>query len=75
MAAALFYFYNLETVPVSGRRRFNCYGDGDSSLSHQQVKRVIYETERQGLRILSEYDLRYGDPFSQRGIIDKPLGR
>lgn len=59
MAAAVFYLYNLETVPISGRRRFNCYGDGDSSLSDQQVKRVIYETERQGLRILSEYDPRY----------------
>ena len=59
VAAAIFYFSNLETVPVSGRRRFNCYGDGDSALSDQQVKRVIYETEGQGLRILPEHDLRY----------------
>lgn len=61
IAAAIFYFSNLESVPVSGRRRFNCYGDGVSTLSDQQVRRVIYETEKQGLRILPEYDLRYGD--------------
>lgn len=75
VAAAIFYVCNLETVPVSGRRRFNCYGDGDSSLSDQQVKRVIYETERQGLRILPEHDLRYGDTSDSKGIVDSPLGR
>ena len=26
-SALVFYFSNLETVPVSGRRRFNCYSD------------------------------------------------
>lgn len=63
IAAAIFYGANLESVPISGRRRFNCYGDGVSTLSDQQVKRVIYETEKQGLRILPEHDLRYGDSY------------
>jgi hypothetical protein len=59
VAATIFYFANLETVPISGRKRFNCYGDGVSTLADQQVKRVIYETEQQGLHFLPEYDPRY----------------
>ena len=61
LAAVIFYFQNRETVPVSGRKRFNCYGDGVSKLSDQMVKRVMYEAERQGHRILPEHDHRYGN--------------
>lgn len=74
IAAAIFYVANLEFVPVSGRRRFNCYGDGVSTLSDQQVKRVIYETEKHGLRILPEYDLRYGDSYISRPAVNNPPG-
>ncbi|SPO05798.1 related to OMA1 - metalloendopeptidase of the mitochondrial inner membrane [Cephalotrichum gorgonifer] len=59
MGAGIFYFSNRESVPISGRKRFNCYGDGaSSSLSEQQVRRVMYEIEMQGLRILPAHDPR-----------------
>jgi len=57
--AAIFYFSNLETVPVSGRTRFNCYSDesvrktGDASYNM-----LMYEMERQGARFLSDWDPR-----------------
>lgn len=70
IAAGIFYFSNLESVPVSGRRRFNCYGDGVSTLSNQHVKRVIYEAEKQGLRILPENDPRYGSRSSHVEVLD-----
>jgi len=56
----VFYFANVESVPVSGRKRFNCYGDGVSTLSDQQLKRIMYDIESQGLRVLPENDYRYG---------------
>ena len=59
LGAAGFYFSNIQTVPVSGRRRFNCYSDATvESLSDQQVKRIEYEVERQGGRFLSDWDWR-----------------
>lgn len=59
LGAVGFYFSNIQTVPVSGRRRFNCYSDATvESLSDQQVKRIEYEVERQGGRFLSDWDWR-----------------
>ncbi|KKF93250.1 Mitochondrial metalloendopeptidase OMA1 [Ceratocystis platani] len=45
-------------LPVSGRRRFNYYGDGGGSVVEQQVKRIEYEVERQGGSFLPEWDPR-----------------
>ncbi|PKS08875.1 hypothetical protein jhhlp_003487 [Lomentospora prolificans] len=58
LGAAVFYFANVEAVPISGRKRFNCYGDGVSTLSDQQLKRILYEIEGQGLRLLPGHDYR-----------------
>ncbi|KAL2758066.1 hypothetical protein ACRALDRAFT_1074814 [Sodiomyces alcalophilus JCM 7366] len=58
-AAVIFYFSNLQTVPVSGRRRFNCFSDeAVAALSAEQVRRIEYEVERQGGRFLPDWDPR-----------------
>lgn len=58
-SAVVFYYSNLQTVPVSGRRRFNCYSEGAvEAVSEQQVKRIIYDVENQGGRFLSAWDPR-----------------
>lgn len=58
-AAVVFYLYNIQTVPVSGRRRFNCYSNSTvEAVGEQQVKHVIYDVERQGGRFLSDWDPR-----------------
>ncbi|KAL5604912.1 uncharacterized protein BROUX77_005098 [Berkeleyomyces rouxiae] len=57
-AAVVFYAANTQTVPVSGRRRFNCYGDGGGAIVDQQVKRIEYEVESQGGSFLPEWDPR-----------------
>lgn len=37
-----FYYVNLETVPISGRRRFNCISpETEQSMSDQQVGQVL----------------------------------
>lgn len=58
--AVFFYWYNLETVPVSGRRRFNCYSRGSvDELGKMQAKRIEYEVEHmQGGRFLPDNDPR-----------------
>ncbi|KAI0005644.1 hypothetical protein F4779DRAFT_47931 [Xylariaceae sp. FL0662B] len=57
--AVVFYFSNIQTVPVSGRRRFNCFSDEYvEAASEAQVKRLIWEVERQGGRFLSDWDPR-----------------
>lgn len=58
-AALIFYFSNIQTVPVSGRRRFNCYSEKTvEQYADQQVKHILYEVERQGGTFLSERDPR-----------------
>lgn len=58
-AALIFYFANLETVPVSGRTRFNCYSaDSVREVGETQAKMVRYEVERQGGRFLPDWDPR-----------------
>lgn len=58
-AAVLFYFSNMQTVPVSGRRRFNCFSESFvEAVAQQQVKRIVWEVEHQGGRFLGDWDPR-----------------
>ncbi|KAK4156248.1 mitochondrial metalloendopeptidase OMA1 [Chaetomidium leptoderma] len=58
-AALLFYFSHLETVPVSGRTRFNVYSPASvrqaGALEH---KRLLWELETKGVRVLPGWDPR-----------------
>lgn len=57
--AVAFYFANIQTVPVSGRRRFNCFSEESvEAASDAQVKRLIWEVEHSGGRFLSDWDPR-----------------
>lgn len=57
--ALLFYWWNLEVVPVSGRRRFNCYSEKTvRELSEVQHRRLLSEMERTGRRFLHPDDRR-----------------
>ena len=59
LAAVVFYFSNLQTVPVSGRKRFNCFSEESvREVSEMQYKRVLYEVEHGGARFLPEWDPR-----------------
>ncbi|KAI1211788.1 uncharacterized protein F4807DRAFT_450891 [Annulohypoxylon truncatum] len=59
LGAVAFYFANIQTVPVSGRRRFNCFSDKTvEAASEAQVKRLIWEVERSGGQFLSDWDPR-----------------
>lgn len=53
VAAVLFYWYNLEVVPVSGRTRFNCYSEEKiRELGEVQYKVLLDDFERQGVWLL-----------------------
>ncbi|KAK3684887.1 peptidase family M48-domain-containing protein [Podospora appendiculata] len=57
--AVLFYFSHLETVPVSGRTRFNVYSsESIEQAGEMQCKAMLYDLERQGARILPDFDPR-----------------
>jgi metalloendopeptidase OMA1, mitochondrial len=57
--AVAFYFYNLEVVPVSGRKRFNCYSEKTvREVSEMQYRRLIYDMEKSGMRFLGDWDPR-----------------
>ncbi|KAI1778312.1 hypothetical protein F4818DRAFT_295133 [Hypoxylon cercidicola] len=59
LGAVAFYFSHIQTVPVSGRRRFNCFSDETvEAASEAQVKRIVYEVERAGGRFLDDWDPR-----------------
>ncbi|KAL7622981.1 metalloendopeptidase [Parahypoxylon ruwenzoriense] len=59
VGALVFYFSNIQTVPVSGRRRFNCFSEETvEAAGDAQVKRLIWEVERAGGRFLSDWDPR-----------------
>lgn len=59
VGAVVFYVSNIQTVPVSGRRRFNCFSDESvEAASQAQVKRLLWEIERSGQRFLSDWDPR-----------------
>ncbi|KAK3301297.1 peptidase family M48-domain-containing protein [Chaetomium fimeti] len=57
--ALAFYFSNLETVPVSGRTRFNAYGaDSVRKAGEMEHRRLLWQLEQQGVGLLSEWDFR-----------------
>ncbi|KAI1421106.1 peptidase family M48-domain-containing protein [Xylaria sp. FL1777] len=57
--AVVFYFANIQTVPVSGRRRFNCYSEAKvRATGEAQAKRIEWELERAGGRFLDDWDWR-----------------
>ncbi|KAI0867894.1 peptidase family M48-domain-containing protein [Hypoxylon argillaceum] len=57
--AVTFYFMNIQTVPISGRQRFNCYGEANvRKTGEEQARRIEYQVERNGGRFLSDWDWR-----------------
>jgi metalloendopeptidase OMA1, mitochondrial len=59
IGAIVFYFSNVQTVPVSGRRRFNCFSEESvEAVGEQQAMHIIWEVERHGGRFLGEWDPR-----------------
>ncbi|KAI1502799.1 peptidase family M48-domain-containing protein [Biscogniauxia marginata] len=59
LGATAFYLYNLQTVPVSGRRRFNCFSQKYvEAAAEAQVRRIEFEIEQSGRHFLSEWDPR-----------------
>ncbi|SPQ22143.1 d3fb2bf3-b1eb-4e21-9695-692458568c44 [Thermothielavioides terrestris] len=58
-AALAYYFAHLETVPVSGRTRFNAYGaEAARRAGEAEHARLLWELEQKGLRILPAWDPR-----------------
>ncbi|KAK4144194.1 mitochondrial metalloendopeptidase OMA1 [Dichotomopilus funicola] len=58
-SGAIYYFAHLETVPVSGRTRFNAYGpERLREAGEMEFKRVMWELEKKGVQILPDWDLR-----------------
>lgn len=58
-AAFVFYFANSQTVPVTGRRRFNFLSDDFLEvLGSASVDVVVRDIEEQGGRFLPEHDSR-----------------
>lgn len=58
-AATAFFWYHLETVPVSGRRRFNFYPEHFiAKISSWQARALEQEIESKGGRFLPESDPR-----------------
>lgn len=59
VGALLFYFTHLEVVPVSGRRRFNCFSEESMKmLGEIQYEQLMEEAQAQGQRFLPDYDPR-----------------
>ncbi len=59
VAAFVFYFSNLETVPISGRTRFNCYSaETVRQAGEAQYKMVLYDIQKQGGKLLPDWDPR-----------------
>lgn len=55
-SAIVFYFYNVEVVPVSGRRRFNCYSEKSVEKEGEMMyKKIMYEYKN---AILPSWDPR-----------------
>lgn len=58
-AAVAFYFYNSQTVPVTGRRRFNFLSDALVARAHSRaVDQIVQQVEEQGGHFLSDWDPR-----------------
>ncbi|KAK4104171.1 hypothetical protein N658DRAFT_245316 [Parathielavia hyrcaniae] len=58
-AALIFYFAHLETVPVSGRTRFNVYSaDSVRRAGDVEYRRLLWDLERGGVVLLPAWDPR-----------------
>jgi len=54
-----FYLYNSQTVPVTGRRRFNFLSDKLVAKAHERAaEAVIRQVQDQGGHFLSDWDPR-----------------
>ena len=56
--ATVFYFTHIETVPVSGRKRFNCFSAESAEAQGEMAYRHILEQEGRQGKILGEWDSR-----------------
>lgn len=57
--ALAFYAYNLEVVPVSGRRRFNCFSEGQvRRVTQSSYEDLVNTLQQQGARFLPAHDPR-----------------
>lgn len=57
--ALTFYYSNLETVPVSGRQRFNCFSDEwVRRVSEAESQQLLNEFKYHNIRMLPEWDWR-----------------
>ncbi|KFZ11605.1 hypothetical protein V501_04654 [Pseudogymnoascus sp. VKM F-4519 (FW-2642)] len=54
----IFYFMNIETVPVSGRQRFNCYSEGSAEEQGRLAYNQILSEEARKGKVLPESDSR-----------------
>ena len=54
--STIFYFSNLEEVPVSGRKRFNCYSDATVEAEGNRMYRMIMQENQD--QILPSWDGR-----------------
>ncbi|KAI6711329.1 hypothetical protein PZA11_003927 [Diplocarpon coronariae] len=55
-SAAIFYYSNLETVPVSGRRRFNCFSDATVEAEGERTYKLLMHAHANA--ILPAWDRR-----------------
>jgi hypothetical protein len=54
----VFYFTHLEEVPVSGRKRFNCFSEASAEEQGLMMYQRIMEQEMNQGRILPDWDSR-----------------
>ncbi len=57
-SATVFYFTHIETVPVSGRKRFNCFSEESAEAQGEMAYRQILEQEGRQGKILGDLDSR-----------------
>lgn len=59
VGTVIFYFLNLETVPVSGRTRFNIYSRKRVvEAGELSYRRLLYDLDQQGVGVLPDWDPR-----------------
>lgn len=59
VAAVTFYLYNSQTVPVTGRRRFNFLSDALVAQAYARAAdAIVRQVEEQGGHFLSDWDPR-----------------
>lgn len=57
-SASIFYVTHIETVPISGRKRFNCFSEESAEAQGEMVYRQILEEEGRRGKILGPWDSR-----------------